>query len=67
MRCKYNNSMYTLDVPELEEYDEFDVYEDIEEPVDDIDYTFADQEAEELAYFKKLVSLFNPHIEEYDD
>ena len=67
MRYKYNNSMYTLNVPELEEFDEFDVYEDIEEPVDDIDYTFADQEAEELAYFKKLVSLFDPHIEEYDD
>ena len=67
MRCKYNNSMYTLDVPELEEYDEFDIYEELQEPVDDIDYSFMDQEAEELSHIKKLVSLFDPHVEENDD
>ena len=66
MRCKYNNSMYTLDIPENMEFDEFDVYEDIQEPVDDIDYSFADQEVEELSHIKKLVSLFDPHVEEND-
>ena len=67
MSCKYNNSMYTLNVPDLEEYDEFDIYEDIPEPEDDIDYSFADQEAKELAHFKKLVSKYSGHFEESDD
>ena len=66
MRYKYNNSMYTLNVPEMEEFDEFDIYEDVEEPVDDIDYSFADQEAQELAHFKKLVSEYDAHVEESD-
>lgn len=52
MRCKYNNSMYTLDIPENMEFDEFDIYEDVQEPVDDIDYSFADQEGEDSVHLQ---------------
>ncbi|WP_346661404.1 hypothetical protein [uncultured Methanobrevibacter sp.] len=67
MRCKYNNSMYTLDIPENMEFDEFDIYEDVQEPVDDIDYSFADLEDEDSAHLQKLVSEFDPHLKESDD
>ena len=58
MSCKYNNSMYTTIPKEIDEYEQFDIYEQLEEPVDDIDYSYADEEAKELAHIEFLISKY---------
>lgn len=58
MSCKCNNSMYTTIPKEINEYEQFDIGVQLEEPVDDIDYSYADEEAKELAHIEHLISKY---------
>ncbi len=58
MSCKYNNSMFTTIPKEIEEFEGFDVDEVIEEEVEYIDYSFADEEIKELAHIDYLIAKY---------
>ena len=58
MSCKYNNSMYTTIPKEIDEYEQFDIDEQLEEPVENVDYSYADEEAKELAHIEFLISKY---------
>lgn len=58
MSCKFDNSMYTTIPKEIDEYEQFDIDEQLEEPVDDIDYSYADEEAKEFAHIGYLISKY---------
>lgn len=55
MSCKYNNSMYSLDVPEKLEYDETDLIYSIEEPYENTNEYFVESEP--------LDDYFDPSVE----
>ena len=59
MSCKFNNSMYTTIPKETEEYEQFDIDELVEEPVEDIDHDFIEQEVEEFTHLQFLISEYH--------
>lgn len=59
LAVKYDNGMYTTKIPNLIVDDELPVDEDVEEIEDDIDYEFAERNAEEYEYFLKLAKRYN--------
>lgn len=58
MSCKFNNSMYTTIPKETDDFEWFDIDELVEEPVDDVDYSYADEEAKEFAHIGYLISKY---------
>lgn len=49
MACKYNNSLFSSSVPEpIVEDDIFDIHDDVQEYVDDMDLEFYENQAREI-------------------
>ena len=59
MSCKYDNAMFTTIPKETEEYEQFDIDELVEEPVEDIDHDFIEQEVEEFNHLQFLISEYH--------